>query len=162
MDQDTTALSLLPWMVLLGLGVGLFMPTTTTVTQNALPVADLGVGTATLTFMRNLGQTIGVGAYGAALAARMDTVLPERLPAGTDLDVDELPSTPEQIRMLPQQLRQVVVEAVGEGTTLVFTLAVPVALAIVVAGLFIPEVPLRTGPPTPVGAPTTPARPRLQ
>lgn len=152
LDESTTGISMLPWLVLLGLGMGLFMPTTTTLTQNALPVADLGVGTATLTFCRNLGQTIGIGAYGAALAGRMDAVLAERLPAGADVDVDELLSTPEDIRLLPAGLREVVIDAVGQATTLVFTLALPVAVAILVAGVLIPERPLRTwsSPPNPV------------
>jgi EmrB/QacA subfamily drug resistance transporter len=144
MDRSTTAVSLLPWMVLMGLGMGLFMPTTTTLTQNALPVGDLGVGTATLTFLRNLGQTIGVGAYGAALAARIDSVLTEELPAGSTLEVAELLGTPERIRSLPPELQDVVIDAVGQGTTLVFALAVPVAMALVVIGLLIPELPLRT------------------
>lgn len=144
LDEGTTWRTLLPWMVLLGIGMGFYMPTTTTVTQNALPVTDLGVGTATLTFARNLGQTIGVGAYGAALAARMDRVLADRLPPGSNLDVDELLSTPEDIRLLPAPLQDVVIDAVGQATTAVFVLAVPVGLTVLIAGLFIPEIPLRS------------------
>jgi EmrB/QacA subfamily drug resistance transporter len=143
LDADATWVTLAPWMVLLGTGMGLFMPTTTTVTQNALPLADLGVGTATLTFARNLGQTVGVGAFGAALAGRIDSVLTERLPPGSDIDVSELLSTPQEIRLLPAELQDAVVDAVGQATTLVFALAVPVAVAILVASIFIPEVPLR-------------------
>jgi hypothetical protein len=96
-----------------------------------------------LTFARNLGQTIGVGAYGAALAARMDSVLAERLPAGDGLDAAELLSTPADIRLLPPELKAVVVDAVAQATSVVFVLAVPVALTVLVAGILIPELPLR-------------------
>lgn len=144
LDDTAPWATLLPSVTLLGLGMGLFMPTTTTLTQNALPPADLGVGTATLTFTRNLGQTIGIGGFGAALAARIDSVLADRLPPGSALEVDELLSTPEEIRQLPLALQDAVVDAVGQATTLVFVLAVPVAVVILLASLFIPELPLRT------------------
>jgi MFS family permease len=143
-NQDTTWETLLPWMALLGIGMGFFMPITTTVTQNALPIADLGAGTATLTFARNLGQTIGVGAYGAALASRMDSVLERRLPAGSNVDIDELLSTPARIRALPPDLNAIVLDAVTQATRLVYTIAVPVGAVLLVAGLLIPEIPLRS------------------
>lgn len=143
-DTGTTATDLVPWLVLLGVGMGFVMPTATTIAQNALPPKDLGVGTATLTFARNLGGTIGVGAYGAALSARMDGVIASAPARVRTVSADELLSTPSDIQLLPDQLRELVIQAVAEGTVAVFTIAVPIALLVLVCGALIPEVPLRT------------------
>jgi EmrB/QacA subfamily drug resistance transporter len=143
LDASSTASSVWPWMALIGFGMGLFFPMTTTHTQNALPVEDLGVGTATLTFFRNLGQTIGVGAFGAALASRIDSVLAEQLPANNTVDVESLLNTPDQIRELDDSLRIPVIDAVSQATTLVFTMAVPIALATMLLMVAMPELPLR-------------------
>ena len=140
---DSTPMEIWPWMVVIGLGMGMFFPTITTLTQNALDIADLGSGTATLTFFRSLGQTIGVGVFGAVLATRVESVLADLLPAGSDVDADRLLASPEEIRQLPAALQDVAVEAVADATTLVFLVAVPAALGVLVAAIGIPERPLR-------------------
>jgi MFS family permease len=58
---STTVGGLAPFLVLLGLGLGLTFPNTTLAVQNAVPPADLGAGTSTLNFFRNLGSTFGAG-----------------------------------------------------------------------------------------------------
>jgi len=143
LDVNSTPLSVWPWMIVIGLGMGMFFPTITTLTQNALDVADLGSGTSTLTFFRSLGQTIGVGVFGAVLATRVESVLADLLPAGSDVEVDRLLASPEQIRELPANLQEVAVQAVADATTLVFLVAVPAALGVLVAAIGIPERPLR-------------------
>ena len=144
LDVDSTAANVWPWMIVIGLGMGMFFPTTTTLTQNALPVADLGVGTATLTFFRSLGQTVGVGLLGAVLATRVESVLASELPPGADIATDRLLASPEQIRELPPDLHDAVVHAVAEATTLVFAIGAPILFAAFVVAIFIPELPLRT------------------
>jgi MFS family permease len=140
---QSTAADVWPWMVVIGLGMGMFFPTITTLTQNALDIADLGAGTSTLTFFRSLGQTVGVGVFGAVLASRVESVLNDLLPSGTAVDVDRLLSTPAEIRALPAELESVVVEAVADATTLVFLVATPVVAGVLIATSLIPERPLR-------------------
>jgi hypothetical protein len=143
LDAQSTAADVWPWMVVIGLGMGMFFPTITTLTQNALDIADLGAGTSTLTFFRSLGQTVGVGVFGAVLASRVESVLNDLLPSGTAVDVDRLLSTPAEIRALPAELESIVVEAVADATTLVFLVATPVVAGVLIATSLIPERPLR-------------------
>jgi EmrB/QacA subfamily drug resistance transporter len=56
-----------PAIFAIGLGLGFVMPNMTLAVQNALPLRDLGVGTATLAFFRSLGGLIGVAGGGAIL-----------------------------------------------------------------------------------------------
>ncbi len=65
LDRNSDPLATIPWLSLLGLSMGLAFPTMTTATQNSLELPDLGAGTAAINFFRTLGQTVGVGAFGA-------------------------------------------------------------------------------------------------
>jgi MFS family permease len=53
----------------IGLGLGLCFPVLTVSTQNAVHPRDLGVATATQSFFRMLGGTIGVSTFGALIIA---------------------------------------------------------------------------------------------
>ena len=56
-------------MLAVGVGVGAVFPTLTVSVQNAVDPRDLGIGTATLGFLRSLGGAIGVAALGAVVLA---------------------------------------------------------------------------------------------
>jgi EmrB/QacA subfamily drug resistance transporter len=56
-------------MLVVGVGVGAIFPTLTVSVQNAVDPRDLGIGTATLGFLRSLGGAIGVAALGAVVLA---------------------------------------------------------------------------------------------
>jgi EmrB/QacA subfamily drug resistance transporter len=60
MGVDTTSLTTYIYMVILGLGMGLVMPTLTIVVQEAFPKHQLGTVTSAATFFRSIGGTIGV------------------------------------------------------------------------------------------------------
>jgi MFS family permease len=73
-------------MIIVGLGIGLVMQVMVLAAQNAANYRDLGVATASVTFLRQIGASLGVAAVGAvvvggngaaadALAARMPLVL---------------------------------------------------------------------------------------
>jgi EmrB/QacA subfamily drug resistance transporter len=73
-------------MIIIGLGIGLVMQIMVLAAQNAAAYRDLGVATASVTFLRQIGASLGVAAVGAvvvggngasadALAARMPLVL---------------------------------------------------------------------------------------
>jgi EmrB/QacA subfamily drug resistance transporter len=53
----------------LGLGLGPLFPTTTVSVQNAVDPRDLGIATATLSFLRTFGSALGVAAFGAIIFA---------------------------------------------------------------------------------------------
>ncbi|HLW89819.1 MAG TPA: MDR family MFS transporter [Roseiarcus sp.] len=56
-------------MLAVGVGVGAVFPTLTVSVQNAVDPRDLGIGTATLGFLRSLGGALGVAALGAVVLA---------------------------------------------------------------------------------------------
>jgi predicted MFS family arabinose efflux permease len=73
-------------MIIVGLGIGLVMQVMVLAAQNAADYRDLGVATASVTFLRQIGASLGVAAVGAvvvggsgtaadALATRMPLVL---------------------------------------------------------------------------------------
>jgi EmrB/QacA subfamily drug resistance transporter len=51
------------YMLVLGFGVGLSLQTLTLAAQNAGPVTDMGVSTASATFFRQIGGTLGVAVF---------------------------------------------------------------------------------------------------
>lgn len=145
LDSSTSAASIIPLMIVIGLGAGTMWPVLSVATQNGLPVEDLGSGTAAYTFFRTLGQTLSLALYGAVLNSAIRSELPRQLPADSppDLDVDALLGSPSQIDSLTAGVATAVREAVSFGVNRVFIAVVPVAVLMVVAVLLIPEVPLR-------------------
>ena len=140
-DTDSSAAGAIPWLVVAGFAMGMIYPTMTTATQNSLALEDLGAGTAAINFFRSLGQTVGVGALGALLTARINSELGV---LGDDVDVDELLSTPEEIQSLEAGLRVAVEEAVSVATNAVMWVCVPIIGVFCVAAWFLPELELRT------------------
>jgi MFS family permease len=70
-------------MVLAGLGLGLCLPVQTLAAQNAIPREQVGVGTGVVTYMRALGQTLGVAIAGTVLNSTLASDLPNHVPALT-------------------------------------------------------------------------------
>src|SRR6202158_4845591 len=65
------------WMLVLGLGIGPAMAGFTVVVQNSVPMSRLGVATSTLTFLRQIGASVGLAAAGtifsSSFAGRLST-----------------------------------------------------------------------------------------
>jgi len=141
LDIDSSAASAIPFLLVLGFSIGVAFPTMTTATQNSLAVPDLGTGTAAINFFRTLGQTLGVGAFGALLTGRITSELSA---LDDSVDIDELLSTPEEIAALEPSLREAVESAVASGSNAVFWAAVPIMAIFVVLVRFLPELELRT------------------
>jgi len=69
------------WMLVLGLGLGPAMAGFTVVVQNAVPRTRLGVATSTLTFLRQIGASVGLAAAGTVFSSSFANRLPENLAA---------------------------------------------------------------------------------
>lgn len=63
LDVDTSLLEVDLYMVLFGLGLGGCMQTLIMAVQNAVPPRDMGVATASATFFRQMGGTLGVAVF---------------------------------------------------------------------------------------------------
>jgi EmrB/QacA subfamily drug resistance transporter len=78
---DSSQAELTAKMVLLGLGIGPFVPLFTLIIQNAVNPRQIGVATAAATFFRALGGTVGLAVFGTLFGATLATQLTARLPA---------------------------------------------------------------------------------
>src|SRR6202140_2197900 len=67
------------WMLVLGLGIGPAMAGYTVVVQNSVPVNRLGVATSTLTFLRQIGASVGLAAAGTIFSSSFASRLPAKL-----------------------------------------------------------------------------------
>jgi EmrB/QacA subfamily drug resistance transporter len=148
-DADTSVWSLVPFMVLLGLGLGFNFQPVILAVQNAVRPQEMGVATSSVTFFRQMGGTMGVAAFLSILF----TSLPDKIgqafaDAGLtqvagSVDLDKALSDTTQISAAPAP----VVHAFQTGFSNSIDLVFLVAAAVVAVGffvmLFLPEVPLR-------------------
>jgi MFS family permease len=180
-QSDTPTPLLWLWMALVGLGIGPSMSVLTVVVQNAAPQARLGTATSTLTFLRQVGGSVGLALAGTIFSQAFTSKLPQQLhEAGVpdqlaarlsssagfsqsdaqavgDLGQIILQHTPAQARSLLAPYIGRIVDGFHSAFSLavgtVFWLAVIAAGLAFVATLVIEEVPLRgaTAPAEPPG-----------
>jgi EmrB/QacA subfamily drug resistance transporter len=67
------------WMLVLGLGIGPAMAGYTVVVQNSVPLSRLGVATSTLTFLRQIGGSVGLAIAGTVFSSQFASRLPDKL-----------------------------------------------------------------------------------
>ncbi|MGB8983683.1 MAG: MDR family MFS transporter [Anaerolineales bacterium] len=68
---ETSRLSLMVFVALMGIGMGLSIPGFLIAVQTSVQRRQLGTATSTLQFSRSMGGTLGVSVMGAALSARL-------------------------------------------------------------------------------------------
>jgi MFS family permease len=118
----STATGITLKMILIGLGLGPSIPLYTLAIQNGVPPQQIGVVTASATFFRQIGATLGVAILGTVFANVLASAMTSRLAAGD-----------------PEALRQAFTIAAESVYRVGLGL---VALAMLVTSR-IPEVPLR-------------------
>ncbi|WP_309121835.1 MDR family MFS transporter [Paenibacillus sp.] len=97
MFMDNIAMAVLS-MCVFGLGLGLCMPVFTLVVQNAVPMAQLGVATASATLFRNLGGTIGIAVLGSVMNTALARNLKGAMASQDGVDLTKLdPQTAESV-----------------------------------------------------------------
>jgi hypothetical protein len=155
-DAHTSVWTLVPFMVLLGVGLGFNFQPVILAVQNAVNPREMGVATSSVTFFRQMGGTIGVAVFLSILFTRLATEIPKQIIAAAQAN----PAVAQQA----QQLRQAgassvlsdtsgihaypaLVEPFNVGFSNVISLVFLVAAAVVAIGFFVlwflPEVPLR-------------------
>src|SRR5215470_15780469 len=67
MDGTTQTWSVVLAMITAGFGMGLILPAYTVAVQNAAPHRHMGVATASASFFRSIGSTVGVAIFGSLL-----------------------------------------------------------------------------------------------
>ncbi|MBA2290227.1 MAG: MFS transporter [Chloroflexia bacterium] len=184
MGLGTTNISAIRNMIVLGLGVGLVMPTITLAVQNAFPPRQLGVVTSSLQFFRSIGGTIGIALMGTYLTTQISSNITRDVPAETlaqtpqealdeitpqalanpearlelEAAFDAIPNGDQVFANLLEAMRGTLASAIQD----VFLIATGVAVFAVIIGMFLPERTLRTrndDEPEPSDAPATDAAP---
>jgi EmrB/QacA subfamily drug resistance transporter len=69
------------YMLVLGFGIGPSMAGFTVVIQNSVPLNRLGVATSTLTFLRQIGASVGLAVAGTVFSTQFANRLPQTLSA---------------------------------------------------------------------------------
>jgi EmrB/QacA subfamily drug resistance transporter len=152
-------------LIVLGLGIGLAMPTFTLAVQNAFPARDLGAVTAAVQFFRSIGSTVGVALMGtlltmrlgSGLASGLSTELTQSLPSSAAASLDpqvlvspnatqaleaqfaSVPNGAQIFADLAAALRTILATSIHD----VFLVAAIVALGGVIVAIFLPDKPLR-------------------
>jgi len=133
------------WMVVLGLGVGLYMQVMTLAVQNSVDRADMGTATSVVTFFRSMGASFGTAIFGAILTARLTHYLHIDLPAAiaSQLDSPSLQQGTSGLAQVPPAIAHDVLTAFAQSFHDVFLLAVPFAVVTFGVSFLLRETPLR-------------------
>ncbi len=145
---DSDMWQVLAYGVVVGLGLGCCMQTLIIAAQNAGPRSDMGVSTASATFFRQVGGTLGVAVFLTILF----NLLPHKiidafgghLPAGLDGGkLNQLQANTAGIASLPQQIKDPILIGFTNSMHGVFYAAAGVALLACIVMLFMKEIPLQ-------------------
>jgi len=162
MTVDTTQLVAISYIVVLGLGMGLIMPTTTIAVQNAFSFEQRGVATSSNQFFRSIGGTIGVTVFGVIMNNRSLDILEkefipnlanfkgiEKIPAFADMlkNLETNPQalfnmllSPEFLHKIPQNIQTMIIpplkNALAESLHTIFLAAAGILLIGFIISLF--------------------------
>ncbi|MGW2642195.1 MDR family MFS transporter [Streptomyces sp. NPDC001348] len=154
MDTGTSRLTSGVFMAVLGLGMGCLMQITMLVAQNSVEMKDMGVASSSTTLFRTLGSSFGVAIMGALFNNRVQDVMSERAGAlGSKVTEQSAQLDAASLAKLPAVAREAYQHAVSSGTHSAFLLGAIVAVVVLVAAVFVKEVPLRGGPQKPEAEP---------
>jgi len=164
MSMKTANTTVIEYMIITGVGLGLIMPVYILAVQNALPKKYLGVVTSSSQLFRSLGGTIGVSVMGTLMSRNVSSELSKRIPeeAWNMLPASQLgklsnpqalldPGAIDKIRIsLPPQMAgtfEKILFALKESLTVsleqVFIFGAAITTAAFLLTMFLKEIPLR-------------------
>jgi EmrB/QacA subfamily drug resistance transporter len=82
MDGSTLPSSVVYAMIVAGFGMGLLLPVYTVAVQNSAPARYMGAATASTTFFRSIGSTLGVAIFGSVLLTNYHRDFAKGVPPG--------------------------------------------------------------------------------
>ncbi|MBO0853576.1 MAG: MFS transporter [Nocardia sp.] len=132
----------------IGFGLGGCMQTLIIAAQNAGPRSDMGVSTASATFFRQMGGTLGVAIFLTILFNLLPHKITDafggHLPAGMSTDkLGQMQSNTSVIKDLPQMVKEPILIGFTNSMHGVFYTAAGVALLSCLVLLFMREIPLQ-------------------
>jgi EmrB/QacA subfamily drug resistance transporter len=147
-EADTSVWTLVPFMVLMGLGLGFNFQPVILAVQNAVSPREMGVATSSVTFFRQMGGTIGVAAFLSILFTTLPTKIGNAFAdaglsqiAGS-VDLDEALSDTTQISAAPPAVIHAFKVGFSDSIDLVFLVAAGVVAIGFFVLIFLPQVAL--------------------
>ena len=149
MGAETTHLVLSLYLVVLGFGIGLIMQVMVLIVQNTAARSDLGAATASVSFCRQIGGSVGVALIGAAFIHRLTGELAIHAASGAGaLSGQQVSSiTPQGLALLSAPVRQAIVESFSDALPPIFAYLVPATAVAFLLALALRETPLRADVP---------------
>ncbi|HUD05829.1 MAG TPA: MDR family MFS transporter [Candidatus Saccharimonadales bacterium] len=138
------------WMIVLGVGIGSFLQVMTLAVQNSVPREELGISTATATFFRSMGSSLGGAIFGAVLINRLLSHLKQLLPTAAsghvviNASAIENGIAPTSFAKLPPNVSHAVLQAFTLSFHDMFLLTLPFVAVAFIVSLLLKEMPLRT------------------
>jgi hypothetical protein len=120
--------------------MGFLMQMVSLIAQNSVALRDQGVASSARMFFQQMGGSLGVAAFGAVFASRLNSVMAA---AGGKFHVSGSSLDPATVDSLPATERHDVFVAIAHAVQGVFVWVVPATVLIFLIALFIKEVPLR-------------------
>jgi EmrB/QacA subfamily drug resistance transporter len=156
LDENSSRLTATAFMVVLGVGLGMWMQIMMTIAQNAVDHRDLGVATSTLNFFRSFGGSVGATIALGVVNSRLGGELASRLTAGerAGLSGAVLQGDPKAIGALDPVVQGHVTAAFAASLHGAFVLGIPFALVAVLVILRLREIPLKDEVPIESSLPT--------
>jgi Major Facilitator Superfamily len=166
MDANVQYFDVVRNMVISGIGMGLLMPVYTVAVQNVAPRKYMGAATASTTFFRQIGSTLGVAIFGSVLLTNyhrdFGNAVPPAVPAAAlqpfynpmrlsqfqsqlAAAFAKLPGGPALLQSLYGNVRM----ALAHGLQVIFMTSAVVMTAAVVLNLLLRNVPLKHHTPDP-------------
>ncbi|MBK1782996.1 MDR family MFS transporter [Prauserella cavernicola] len=143
-DHQTSMLVVSAGMLLVGVGVGMSMQNLVLAVQNTVSLRDMGAASASITFFRSLGGTMGVSVLGAVLARQVDGNISEGLAAAGLPATGSGDTSALNLAALPEPVREIVQGAYGDATGFIFLISAAIAVVGVLAAAALKPAPLRT------------------
>ncbi|GAA1667595.1 MFS transporter [Fodinicola feengrottensis] len=155
LDQSNTILENSVFFFVVGIGLGMVMPTLILMVQNSVPFHELGSATSSSNYFRQIGGSLGASLVGTLLASQLADKIPQYVPAaalnalaqsGHPLDTNSL--TPTLVHdALPAVIGNGIVKAYNDVLPPIFLYLVPIIGVAFVLSFFLKQIPLRTASP---------------
>jgi EmrB/QacA subfamily drug resistance transporter len=157
LQLGTSRLELWLWLGIIGFGLGPSMSGYTLIVQGTTHREQLGVATSTVTFMRQIGGTVGLAIAGALFASHFATELPQKLHTlhvspklaqavikANASSLTGVTSSSNTLKHLPASILLAAHQALSSAIGAAFWLGVIAAAIGLILAFLLPELPLRT------------------
>lgn len=145
------------YLVVVGLGLGCVVQLMVAITQNAVPLPELGIATAATGLSRIVGGAVGAGVLGTVLNNRLADGVAAHLPKNAlppGLPPTALLQNPSMAKRMPPPVRDALAQAFADAFHTVFLAAAGITAGAFLLSLAVRQIPMRAREEPPAAADT--------